>query len=344
MAAPPDAACVEIDVSGARSTAVRKDVMPGQMTVFTLNGLPIGTDTFSGATFPVPCASAMGQTANWIADPVQVFLSIGSVAPVTLNMHRNGQASVGVNYTDDDSGAQCPAGLTQCMPGGPCVSIPSDPNNCGKCGLVCPAGDACQNGACLPGMCPPPNLLCAGACVNPSSDANNCGACGTKCAAGAVCQNAACVPAPMCPAPNVMCGTQCLNPSSDLNNCGGCGVVCSSANMSMPSCAGGVCNGICAPGFADCNNNKQTDGCETNVSTNVSSCGACGVVCSSNNMATVSCGGAVCNGTCAAGFADCDNNKLTDGCETNLSTDVHNCGACGMVCATGTTCVSGACH
>ena len=35
-----------------------------------------------------------------------------------------------------------------------------------------------------------------------------------------------------------------------------------SANHIAPACGGGTCNGTCAAGFADCNGNKQSDGCE----------------------------------------------------------------------------------
>ena len=49
--------------------------------------------------------------------------------------------------------------------------------------------------------------------------------------------------------------------------------------------------------------------------------------------------------TCAAGFADCNNNP-SDGCETNINTSASNCGVCGRVCS-GTngasSCVAGTC-
>jgi alpha-tubulin suppressor-like RCC1 family protein len=40
----------------------------------------------------------------------------------------------------------CSAGLSLCS--GTCVSESNDPNNCGGCGNVCPAGDICTEGAC----------------------------------------------------------------------------------------------------------------------------------------------------------------------------------------------------
>jgi hypothetical protein len=62
-------------------------------------------------------------------------------------------------------------------------------------------------------------------------------------------------------------------------------------------------------------------------------------------MATRTCAGGACNGTCSAGFADCNNNKQVDGCEIHTQTDPNHCGACsgaGTVCS-GVPCVNGVC-
>ena len=81
---------------------------------------------------------------------------------------------------------------------------------------------------------------------------------------------------------------------------------------------------MCANGIADCDANKLTNGCEKNLNNDPDNCTACNIVCSSNNMLTRTCGGGSCNGTCNTGFADCDNNKLSNGCEKNLNTDPDN--------------------
>ncbi|HVZ71345.1 MAG TPA: hypothetical protein VHJ20_03135 [Polyangia bacterium] len=46
---------------------------------------------------------------------------------------------------------------------------------------------------------------------------------------------------------------------------------------------------------------------------------------------------------CQTGFANCDA-AASNGCESNLGSDVANCGACGRACFVGATCVSGLCR
>jgi hypothetical protein len=46
---------------------------------------------------------------------------------------------------------------------------------------------------------------------------------------------------------------------------------------------------------------------------------------------------------CAPGTADCDA-LAANGCETNVASDAHNCGACGASCASGQACVAGVCR
>ncbi len=60
-------------------------------------------------------------------------------------------------------------------------------------------------------------------------------------------------------------------------------------------------------------------------------CGACGVECCGAH--TVVCGCSLSNACipiqCATGFADCDGDT-TNGCETDTTSDVENCGGCGV--------------
>src|SRR6185295_8219684 len=98
------------------------------------------------------------------------------------------------------------------------------------------------------------------------------------------------------------------------------------------ACGGGVCSGACAAGFADCNTNKQLDGCEANVLADPDHCGGCTTVCSGNHLAMRNCSNGACSGACDPGFADCNNNRQGDGCETDLSLPA-SCGGCGQACS-----------
>lgn len=200
--------------------------------------------------------------------------------------------------------------------------------------------------------CPSGHTACSGICENLAADTANCGGCGSACSttnATPSCVNSACQVA--CNAGFGNCnnnaGDGCeSNFNTNADHCSNCGAACSSNNLDTRTCAGGVCNGTCTSGFGDCNNNKLTDGCETPVSADPDKCGACDAVCSSNNMATRTCAASVCNGNCATNFGDCNNNKLTDGCETSLTT-LTNCGACGVQCSRANataTCASATCQ
>src|SRR5262249_34252067 len=120
----------------------------------------------------------------------------------------------------------------------------------------------------------------------------------------------------------------------------GCKVSCpmvGALNMASRTCATGLCNGDCANGFADCDSNKLSNGCEKRVDNDPDNCGTggatgvavangfpgagCNVKCpavGAVNMASRSCATGLCNGNCAFNFADCDGNKLSNGCERRV--------------------------
>lgn len=215
------------------------------------------------------------------------------------------------------------------------IKLPSDPGSKNVPGLVVSSGQTTAAGSTSAA-----NLLV---------DAANCGACGAACSSNHI--------TPLCS--NGTCNGQCQSGFGNCNNnalsdgcetdlmnsvtsCGSCGAACSSNHMT-PACYSGICSGTCDAGYTNCDSNFRSNGCETDIFNGPSNCGWCNTVCSSNHVPAPSCASGICNGVCAAGFGDCNANKQTDGCETDLSSSNANCGSCGHVCGAGTTCVSGSC-
>jgi hypothetical protein len=186
---------------------------------------------------------------------------------------------------------------------------------------------------------------------NLSTSVSSCGACGAACSTNHItraCADGSCESG-VCASGFMDCNANKRADGCEINiyatsNCGGCGVVCSSNHVTNSACPAGVCAGTCAAGFTNCNNNLQSDGCEANISNDTSNCGACGRVCSNNHLPVPICNSGDCFGNCSSGFANCNDDFATDGCETDLTSSNANCGSCGHVCSGATpTCVSGVC-
>lgn len=107
-----------------------------------------------------------------------------------------------------------------------CVDGQTDPANCGACGVVCPAGQAC----------------CAGACVNTRDDETNCGACGNVCTLPQTCGGSG--------TPGV-CGCTPTTCEAEGKNCGqipdACGntLACGECTESRQTCGGGGTPNVC---------------------------------------------------------------------------------------------------
>jgi len=166
--------------------------------------------------------------------------------------------------------------------------------------------------------------------IGKNCSANN----GSSCSVSAGCNSHDC------------CTGICRDVTTDVQNCGACGTVCPSQNA-VPTCTGATCGLICNSGFRDCDG-LASDGCETNVNSNVSDCGNCGVACSVANGTPGCTGGNCVVFTCSPSFGNC-NGLYADGCETNTSNTVTHCGTCGNVCpglgqsTTNVTCAAASC-
>jgi formylglycine-generating enzyme len=159
-----------------------------------------------------------------------------------------------------DSQPSCPSGLTECGAG--CISVLTDPSNCGGCGLRCPSDQSCGAGVC---RCASGQVACDGGCVEPS-DPGACSACGLRCGDDEKC-----------------CATRCVNVTADDTHCGYCDSPCPAGYR----CVGGDCREICDDGMAFCAG-KCVD-----LMLDNSNCGACGHGCPAMDCCGGACGGKV---------------------------------------------------
>jgi hypothetical protein len=254
---------------------------------------------------------------------------------------------------------RCDTGWGDCdgnMANGCETDLQTSVSHCATCGNVCPTAGgtaACRTGTCVITSCPAGREECDGNMATPCetdlrSNLTNCGACGRACPTR---PNSS----PFCV--DSRCGNTCASNFSDcdgvettgcetdvrtsMTHCGGCGRLCAPAG-GVGACAGGVCTITrCNPGLGDCDSNPL-NGCESDVNNSLANCGACGRACSpANGVGTCSAG--TCRLTqCTGSFGNCDGSDA-NGCEVDMATSSLHCGACGLACPTGTTCVVGRC-
>ncbi|HYQ29018.1 MAG TPA: hypothetical protein VER04_17430, partial [Polyangiaceae bacterium] len=94
-----------------------------------------------------------------------------------------GQANL-AGAAGESSSDPCVSGQVKCD--ARCVSVSSDPENCGECGTQCETGEVCSQGRCAL-TCGGGTSKCDTRCADLNSDPSNCGACGDACDAGEVC-------------------------------------------------------------------------------------------------------------------------------------------------------------
>ncbi|WP_438033512.1 hypothetical protein [Sorangium sp. So ce204] len=266
---------------------------------------------------------------------------------------------------------ECDTGFTDCngqVDDGCERATTRDVLHCGGCGIACvpEAGGRpwCRDGVCGETICPAGRGDCNGdpedSCeVNLAADPENCGTCGGLCTVAngtgkctaTGCAIGSCEPgfADCDGSYDNGCET---STDTSLSHCGACGETCTIAG-GTPKCEGGDCKvRTCNSGMGDCDGNPD-NGCETNVNSNQTHCGACaaagGVNCNTIYAnATATCQTGACSFVgCKADYGNC-NSSLTDGCEANVRTDEGNCGACGTQCniihTTSNLCLDGTCN
>ncbi|HKO50836.1 MAG TPA: hypothetical protein VJV79_24115 [Polyangiaceae bacterium] len=263
----------------------------------------------------------------------------------------------------------CAAGTANCdgKPENLCeTNLRTDADHCGDCATACSLSNAaasCVGGVCRVESCTPPFADCNGqpadGCeVNTKTDVANCGACAAKPCPSlngqAYCADSTC--GLTCAENFADCdgkaGNGCeKDVSRDIGNCGGCDKACTAGAGKTAWCRNGQCGETtCAAGRGDCNGNPDDDpahgGCETDLQTDVLSCGACGTTCGISGGEAQCSAGSCSIKTCSPGLADCTGG-YADGCETNSNTDVDNCGTCTNACSVANgspLCLDGECE
>ncbi len=197
----------------------------------------------------------------------------------------------------------CPIGRSDCdkRPENGCeiddTLFQTDPTNCNGCSISCSnlrwpnvATTSCTNGACGIATCVAPWLDCDG-----------------------------------------LWGTGCeANPFNDTYACGGCSLRCTPADLGWPhvaatTCVGGICRiAQCVAGYADCDLSRL-NGCEQDIWSSVTSCGACMRDCSVTpgwaHVALYNCTGSVdlcIIYSCDDGWSN-ENANSSDGCEYHVA-------------------------
>jgi hypothetical protein len=224
---PAGVQCVRITAAGSRTVTKLFDVQSGQSSVLAIAGLPLGTVSFSGDAFSSACALlTTSSVPDWTSDPVSAQVSPGTIASVTLTMHRGGRALVGVDFADDgtaDGGASSPDGGAGSPDGGAAGGGPGFCNTDQDC--LFRANSGCC-GACLAASDPAPPLVnCGIICPVPPS---------------CVCENHRCATG------DLVLGAMC-DESHDL--CGHGGVCCGDPSLAAPTCVAStsINDRVCPP-------------------------------------------------------------------------------------------------
>lgn len=316
---------------------------------------PAGQEACDGGCFDLDTDVANCGACGAACDPGEICVDGGCATSCAegltdcdgtcrnLQEDRNACGSCGTVCASDETcidGAcilHCASGLVECD--GACRDLDHDRAHCGACGNACTADEVCIDGQCTLTCAGFTDTECDGTCTNTDFDRNNCGTCGTVCAADEVCSNGACLAA--CDPSADVCAGGCTDLDTDPANCGTCGNVCPAGPNAVAVCFDGACTTVCHPGMADCDGDPA-NGCEANLATSNSHCGACGNSCTLPNAAGICVSGGCEITACNAGFVDCDQ-APANGCETNTSIDPDNCGGCGVTCEAPGSCTGGQC-
>jgi len=218
--------------------------------------------------------------------------------------------------------------------GGACSQL-GDPQSCGGCGLVCPAGASCFAGGCqlFPSFTP---FVCDG--VGEPTCANGYGCFPNGSPYGDACAPQDCTSRsngdPCAYGPETAgecCAGSCALVTSDPANCGACGL----------SCPSGICSQEYVPSFQF--------GVQVLLPVGVCQPAPPNVTCTSDCVAGFTCVNGSCVDSLCTGVACIQEDDAVgaccgDGACVDVLTDSANCGGCGLACPQGDACVSAQCQ
>lgn len=227
------------------------------------------------------------------------------------------------------SSRECSArGLVCDVSRGVCVECVGDTD--------CTAGEWCSSeSTCRRQVCTPGQTSCQDLTRQRTCDLRGSGITVSTCPASQTCRDDRCQVSTCVP------GQASCDPASGARrvcNADGGGYT-TSACPAEQTCSAGMCVvRACTPTRADCLDSRQRRVCNPDGLTYSTE------VCHERPNAAASCVGGVCGiGSCTSGFANCDGDDA-NGCEVATSTSSVNCGACGVACVSGQTCVAGICR
>jgi hypothetical protein len=194
-----------------------------------------------------------------------------------------------------------------------CETDVTTPSRCGGCSTRCEEPTPLcslmvdsmggRRYSCVSGCSTTTPTRCAMSCVDLLSDPTHCGDCATACPVptngNATCTRALC--GILCNTGYHACGTMCASNASP-GSCGASCTPCAVRANATAVCDGAGCGFTCDTGYADCDRNAA-NGCEVDLRTSMTNCGACGSACSAPMNATAAtCSAAMCGFTCTTGY------------------------------------------
>jgi hypothetical protein len=150
-----------------------------------------------------------------------------------------------------------------------------------------------------------------------------------------------------CPSGQKPCNGTCVSNSSTTYGCGSADC----APCVLTNVADFICDrnkacapSQCVPDYKTCPNDQAHPGtCQIDTAHDANNCSDCGVHCQVPANGIAGCAGGVCAiKSCNPPYDDCDHDP-DNGCETDLSADPLNCGACRHACPAGAGCSAGHC-